>query len=84
MRVVFFQGFTKRLKIVYLENEQKQEMAFIGLTEEGPTVNEIVEQLNAQVNESEIAEVILVGKTKTLRELENYYKNIEGVTITWQ
>ncbi len=84
MRVVFFQGFTKRLKIVYLENEQKQEMAFIGLTEEGPTVNEIVEQLNAQVNESEIAEVILVGKTKTLRALENYYKNIEGVTITWQ
>lgn len=85
MKILLIQGFINQVLVVYGEEDDNKDVATLGeITIKAPTSKKVIEEVQKVVKEEDITEIILSGRTGLLKELENYYKNIEGVTITWQ
>jgi purine-nucleoside phosphorylase len=86
MKVIFSQGFVNEVRVFYGKSGTDDTNAVVrGFVAKGTdTAIQIIERLNRIIKESDIKEVTLVGQTGMLKDLEEYYKNLKEVTITWQ
>lgn len=82
MTIWFIQGFIQELKIIYVigDNNKVEEFS----VETPYTTENVIDLVKKDMrDENVIKSIILKGKSKTLRELETYYKNL-GVDVKWQ
>lgn len=82
MTIWFIQGFIQELKIIYAigDNNKVEEFS----VETPYTTENIIDLVKKDMRDEDVIKsIILKGKSKTLRELETYYKNL-GVDVKWQ
>lgn len=81
MKVWFIQGFTKEIQVFYDINNGALKSFTVA---DDIVIEELDKKLETDffLNEP-ISEVYLKGHTKALKDMEDYYKQKEGVTIQW-
>lgn len=80
------QGFVNQVQVFYAKDEDNgSKTPTKGFTIKNPiSAIELIELLSEKLEQGSIKTVTLVGNTGMLKDIEDYYKNLEGVNIIWQ
>lgn len=86
MQVIFMQGFVNQVQVFYTKDgDNNSKIPTKGFTIKNPiSAIELIELLSEKLEQGSIKTVTLVGNTGMLKDIEDYYKNLEGVNIIWQ
>lgn len=80
MKVIFVKNFIQQLEVTYGTAAGSVEKFKIN----PKSAKEVIDKLNKEIEPAEVKEIVLVGRAGILKDIEDYYKNIKGVTIIWQ
>lgn len=84
MKVIFVKNFIQQLEVTYGAATDSNIIPTRKFKINPKSVKEVIDKLNKEIEPAEVKEVVLVGRAGILKDIEDYYKNIKGVTIIWQ